>query len=552
MSDTELLARLEQLEQLVPTLLAERDELARDVEMLANERDQLDTARRTLTEQRNDLALKRDEYKKLYELVLLELERTRRQLFGKKAEHVDSAQTQLAFEEIAKKLAALDADKPKGDGSKGKERERKHTPHGRRPLPEHIPVERIVLEPENVEGLEKIGEEVSETLEWRSASYVRVEVVRPKYARPKPNGGTEVVVADMPGKPVERGLCGPGLMARTIIAKFADHLPLNRQSVIYQREGIDLARSTLCDWVGQAYSLTKSLTDVMWRHAIAESDYIAVDATGVLVQAKEQCRRGHFWVMISSNGHVLFRYSRRHNKVTVKELLGDFEGYIQADAATVYDFLFTDESCIEVGCWAHCRRRFFDALGSDEARAMVALGFIAKLFQIDRETAELPRKKRTKVRAKRAGPVLDLFFEWADGEDLQVLPESPIGKAITYARNQRAALSRFLEDGRLRLTNNFSERELRREAVGRNNWIFLGSDEGGEWNAHFVSLIASCRHHGIEPWAYLRDLLILIPEWPQTRVLELAPKSWKQTLQQPETQQLLAANVFRPFTLPQG
>jgi len=157
------------------------------------------------------------------------------------------------------------------------------------------------------------------------------------------------------------------------------------------------------------------------------------------------------------------------------------------------------------------------------------------------------------MRAKRAGPVLELFFEWVDGEDLQVLPESPIGKAITYyARNQREALCRFLQDGRLRLTNNFSERELRREAVGRKNWLFLGSDDGGNWNAHFVSIIASCRRHGIEPWAYLRDLLILIPAWPQTRVLDLAPKFWKQTLQQPEAQQILDANVFRPFTLPRG
>ena len=128
-------------------------------------------------------------------------------------------------------------------------------------------------------------------------------------------------------------------------------------------------------------------------------------------------------------------------------------------------------------------------------------------------------------------------------------PESPIGKAITYARNQREPLCRFVEDGRLRLTNNYSERELRREAVGRKNWLFLGSDEGGDWNAHFVSLIATCHRHGVEPWAYLRDLFILTPDWPASRVLELSPKFWKQTLQQPETQQALAADVFRPFTL---
>ena len=219
---------------------------------------------------------------------------------------------------------------------------------------------------------------------------------------------------------------------------------------------------------------------------------------------------------------------------------------------TVYDFLFLDETCTEVGCWSHARRRFFDALSTDNERALVAMGFIRALYQVDREmremTSEKP-KKRARERRKRAGPILEKFFAWADATELEVLPESPIGKAISYVRNQREALSRFLEDARLRLDNNWSERELRREAVGRRNWMFVGSDEGALWNATFVSLFASCQHWGIEPWAYLRDLLCLLPNWPRGRVLELSPKYWKETSEKPDTQQLLAANPFRRVTL---
>jgi transposase len=162
---------------------------------------------------------------------------------------------------------------------------------------------------------------------------------------------------------------------------------------------------------------------------------------------------------------------------------------------------------------------------------------------------EMEVAQRTRERAARAGPVLNSFFAWADDEQLQVLPETPIGKAVTYARNQRVALARFLDDGRLRLDNNRSERELRREAVGRKNWLFVGSDDGAKWNAAFVSLIASCQQHKLEPWAYLRDLFCLLPDWPNSRVLDLAPKHWRQTREQAEVQQRLAATPLRAISL---
>ena len=495
----------------------------------------------------------RDEYKKLYELVSLELERTRRHLFGKKAETVDPAQTQLAFL-LATEAEKLERQAREREGNKGRggqsERNRP-APHGRNKVPEHLPTERIELLPAEVQrdpdAFERIGEETRELIEWRSASHVRVIVVRPKFVRKDANE-SKIMIAEPLALPVERGLAGPGLLAWVLVSKFCDHLPLNRLEGILERYGAPIARSTLCGWVEAMHGLCAPLEHAMWEDAL-KSDYIAVDATGVLVQAKEQCRRGHFWVLASDNGHVLFRYTKRNNKGHVKELLGGYRGYLQADAATVFDFLYLDAECVEVGCWAHCRRRFFEALSTDKERANVALGFIARLYLIDRETMDLELERRTRERAARAGPVLASFLAWLDDQSLEVLPESPIGKAVTYARNQRVALSRFLEDGRLRLDNNKSERELRREAVGRKNWLFVGSDEGAKWNATFVSLIASCQQHKLEPWAYLRDLFCLLPSWPTNRVLELAPKYWRQTSQQAEIQQRLAADKLRAISL---
>ncbi|MFT3926005.1 MAG: IS66 family transposase [Myxococcales bacterium] len=529
------------------------EELVANFQKLSSRLEQVKHVATRASEERDEFKRERDEYRKLYELVSLELERTRRHLFGRKAEAADAAQTQLAFLLATDPSATADAALANEGASSGSSRgERpKAAPHGRNKIPDHLPTERIELVPPEVqrepEAFERIGEETRELIEWRSASHVRVIVVRPKFVR-RGASTNSVLIAEPLSLPIERGLAGPGLLAWVLVSKYCDHLPLHRLEGMLERYGVPVARSTLCGWVEAMHLLAAPVVSAMWDDALT-SDYIAVDATGVLVQAKERCRRGHFWVLASDNGHVLFRYTKRHTKGHVRELLGGYRGYLQADAATVYDFLYLDESCVEVGCWAHCRRRFFDALSTDRERANTALGFIAKLYQIDRDTLELGAERRTHERAARAGPVLEAFFAWLDERELEVLPESPIGKAVGYAHNQRVALQRFLDDGRLRLDNNRSERELRREAVGRKKWLFVGSDDGAKWNATFVSLIASCQQHKLEPWAYLRDLFCLIPDWPQTRLLDLAPKHWRQTSEQPEVQRRLAANKLRAISL---
>jgi hypothetical protein len=233
----------------------------------------------------------------------------------------------------------------------------------------------------------------------------------------------------------------------------------------------------------------------------------------------------------------------------VDSLVKGYRGYLVADAHSVYDHLYRDGTIVEVGCWAHARTYFYKVLPSEPELAREGLALIGELFAIERKLKSESPKKRKKLRLEKSGPVLERFFAWCEQHALTALDESPLAKAFGYALNQKAALMRFLEDGRLPLHNNDSERQLRREAVGRRNWLFVGNDEAAEVNTTFVSLIASCQMHGIEPWSYLRDLFCLLPMWPRSRILELAPARWRQTLEQKDTQQRLASDVYRQASI---
>jgi transposase len=598
----------------------------------------------------------RNEFRKLYNLVLLELERMKRQLFGQKAETVDPAQVQLAFgpvlealekarngsegaaEQVESELAKL---RERAEAEVARRKVKKEPkPHGRRDLSmENLPVELITLEPPERllpggAALVKIGEEISEHIDRRPASNVLVRVIRPKYkmpeaapeaeaapvaAIPESTGagpgvdgavgaeklpavaaavvvaepakpGTKVpevvttagavpmaavlestghepidgavvaeklpavvvaerakpgsiVIAELPERPIPRGIAGPGLLAYVLVSKFADHLPLHRQEKIFRREGLHLPRSTLCGLVQGSVVLLTRIVDAMWADAKATARWICIDATGVLVFAQEKCRRNHFWVLVAERDHVIFRYTKTHNGLDPAKLLEGYCGYVIADASSVYHELYRREpGIIEAGCWSHSRRGAFEALSSDKPRALVIIGFIRLLY--DAHLLATDPKTGVTDGAKRkadAQPVIDRLYAWIAAELPKVADETPIAKAMNYIVNHRVPLTRFLDNGLLRLDNNLSELELRREKVGAHNWLYCGSDAGAHWNATAVSLIASCQLHGIEPWAYLRDVLTLLPSWSAKRVLDLAPKYWNETRQKPETQQRLAA-----------
>jgi transposase len=513
-----------------------------------------------LTAERDHVAVELDEYRKLYQQTLEQCRKLELGIVGPKRERLSPNDQQLAMSLLATLLGKQSPEAGAPAFEAEVERVREHErrkPTGRKPLPENLPRIEIEVLPREVEregrdAFERIGQEVTETVERRPASLVVVRTIRPKFVRRDRErlAETEVLIGEPLELPIERGLAGPALLADTIVRRWQDHLPLYRLEQVYAREGLELARSTVCAWHMELAHLVAPLLVAMWKDALA-SPYLCTDATGVLVQAKEKCKKGCFFVVVAPERHVLYGYSPRHNGAAVDRLLAGYQGYLVADAHTVYDHLYKGGVVVEVGCWAHTRRYFFKSLESDPDRARQALALIGALFRVERQIADAPTGKRHAVRQRESRPLVDRFFDWCKAEAQHVLDETPIARGIGYAINQRVALERFLDDASLPIHNNASENALRRECVGRKNWLFVGSDDGGETNAAFVSLLASCQLHGIEPAAYLRDLFCLLPSWPMSRVLELSPKNWNQTLEHHDAQQRLAANFFRRVSLGQ-
>ncbi|HEX4338924.1 MAG TPA: IS66 family transposase [Polyangiaceae bacterium] len=532
------------------------DEDALDV--IRHSLETLESMASSSAEELEKVTRERNQYKNLAHLLQEANEKLKRGLLGQKAERLpkDDAQMSLAIIRMAlgprEGEDAADTEVELAEQTIPEHTRKKPV---RKPLPDHVPRVPIEIIPEEVkregtEAFDRIGEEKREVIERRPASTVVVQLIYPKFVRKdrQKDAPTSVLVADRVELPIERGTAGPGLLAETIVRRWADHQPINRLEGIYAREGLDLAKTTICTWHDQLRELAEPLVAAMFMDAFA-SPYLCTDATGVLVQAPERCRNGHFWVLVAPEKHVLFRFSESHDSSAVDKLLAGYAGFLVADAHSVYDHLYRGGTVVEVGCWAHCRRYFFKALDSDPERAKFALARIGALFKIERTVAGAPRKKKEAARLDKSRPIVRDFFDWCVAERDHVLDDSPIAKGIGYALNQRAALARFLTDGRLPLHNNISELNLRREVIGRRNWLFVGSEDGAKANTTFVSLIASCRLHDIEPFGYVRDLLCLLPSWPRHRLLELAPAYFRRTLEQNEAQQKLDANVFRRVSL---
>jgi transposase len=514
---------------------------------------------------------------KIRDDIEIELAILKRQLYGQKREHINHAQNQLAFSLVnsaLERLAAGDAGAQE-DAAKAldtlrnavkqrgaREDKNAKSKAARQPLStSNLPVVNVVIEPADVaqhgaHNLRKIGEDVSEHIDRRPASLVLVRVVRPKYVvKPQivnvttemlatalghgsgENHGSMIVQASMPDRIVPKSTAGPGLLAHVVVSKYGDHIPLNRQHEIFKREGYRISTSTLGDWVQVSLQMASTIVEAMWQDA-HDAPYVLSDATGVLVQAPERCRRGHFYVVVVPGRSVLYRFADRNNGDTVAQILGNFRGKIQVDASSVYHELFRRQPDLqEVGCWAHARRKFFDQLDHNPEQALLGVGFINLLYDVHRDCME-DGVVDAAQRKERSQPILDALKKWVTTERAQFNGENPIAKACAYVDNHWIPLTRFLDDGALRLDNNPAELALRHEAVGRKNWLFLGSDEGALSNTTAVSLIASCKMHNVEPWAYLRDVFTLLPVWSSQDVLALAPARWKTTRELPATQKL--------------
>jgi transposase len=380
-----------------------------------------------------------------------------------------------------------------------------------------------------------IGEEVREQLEYIPASLIVIEHARPKYACP--DCAAHVVIADRLPEPIEKGLPGPGLMAHVATSKYADHLPLYRQEGIYRRLGVEIARSTMSDWMAVAAGLLTPVVDLMLSK-ILESEVVQNDDTPVPVQDPDGkgTKTGRLWASVGDRNHryVVYHYTLDRSRAGPEAIFQGFEGYLQADAYPAYDALYTSGEILEVGCMMHARRGFYEARTSDPARSHQALAFISLLYDVEREAKKHEDQgyeafvaARNGLRTERSRPIFDDFHAWLRAEAPKVLPKSPIGEAINYTRNHWAALVRPLEVGFLELDNGACERALKPVALGRKNWLFVGSDKGGETAAVLMSLCTTCKNLGIDPQAYLRDVLDRISTHPASRIEELLPDRWQ-------------------------
>jgi len=406
--------------------------------------------------------------------------------------------------------------------------------HGRQKLPDHLKRVEVVHDvPEGKKRcakcrkpLVKIGEDTSEQLEYTPGQCHVIRNIRPKYACPEECEESGVVIAPPPEGPIEKGLPGPGMLAYVCVAKFDDHLPAYRQQEIFARQGVHIARQTICGWIGAASELLLPLVLLMKRRVLVSKKIHTDDVpVPVLDPTREHTREGRLWGYLGDDKHpyIVFEFSPDHREVYPLEFLKDFRGFLQCDAYKGYDKV----RATIVGCWAHCRRYFFDAEKSDPARAAIALGFIRDLYKVEEAAKDLKPADRLALRQEHSKKTIEEFKGWLDREELSILPQSAMGEAFTYARNQWERLTRYLDDGDLDIDNNVAERANRNVAIGRKNWLFAGSDEGGRRAAVLYSVIESAKRNGVEPSAYLADLFARISTHPASRLAELLPDQWK-------------------------
>ena len=522
----------------------------------------LASTRTTLAE----VTAERDKLRRAYEQLKEQLELLRRRIFVAKAERIDVTQLRLEFAETQAKLDALakqiedapaaplagnatsDPATPPSSGAKPRPK-----PTGRRNLAdEDLPEERIeILDPALEGTAERIDFEESSKLKYRRGGHVRVVVARAKYkTAPEPGPGADeeptiaIVTAAMPKELFPRGLLAPSMIAHLMVQKYRWGLPFHRQARMMAAEGFAIDDGTMCRYAEDLGATLGCIVDAMAKEARATAFCLSTDATGVCIQPeptgkRQACRKGHFFVVLADKDHVFFEFQAKHTSAAVCEMFRGFSGYIQADAHAVYDAVFRgearahpdDETPREVGCWSHCRRKAWEAaVAAKDPAAREALLRMHKLFELEREWKHLAPAQRHARRQLVSRKLVDDFFTWATEQYARVKDtRGLVATAFGYAVRQEAALRRFLEDGRLPMTNNHSERALRGIAVGRRSWMFFGSDDHASAAANLYSLIASCELHRLDPETYLSEIIHVLPFWPRDRYLELAPRYWTAT-----------------------
>ena len=474
----------------------------------------------------------------------LVIEKYRRMLFGTKSEKLagELQQLELQLEELETSEAAEDTAEENNPQIQSAARSPRRP--RRKPLPEDLPREVVMHLPEHDccpdcgGALRQFGEDVSEQLERIPATFKVIRHVRPKFAC---NRCEQVVEAPAPSRPIERGLAGPALLAHVLMSKYGHHLPLYRQAEIFAREGIGLDRSTLAGWVGATSELLTPLVSALRDHVMAAQKLHADDTpVPVLAPGNGKTKTGRLWTYVRDDRPagdetppaVWFAYSEDRKGEHPRQHLKDFTGALQADAYAGFHHLYGAGRIYEVACWAHARRKFYEihALHASPTTSE-ALAKIAALYAIEDEIRGKSAELRREVRQSRARPLLDQLHQWMEKAVRQLSPKSETAAAIRYSLSRWRALTRYVDDGRLEIDNNSAERALRVVALGRKNYLFAGSDTGGERAGAIYSLIGSAKLNGIDPEHYLRTVLARIAEHPISRIAELLPWNLAESLQ---------------------
>jgi len=479
------------------------------------------------------------------EQLKLLIAKLRRMQFGRKSEKLERQieQLELRLEALQMNDAETVAALPKAMASvEGVARS------ARRPLPEHLPREvRMHLPKETAcpdcgGALRKLGEEPSEILERVPARFYVIRQVRVKLAC---GSCDKIVEGKTPSRTIERGLAGPGLLAHVLVSKYGDHLPLYRQAEIFEREGVELARATLADWVAQTSELVKPLIEVLREHVMQGEKLHADDVpVPVLAPGLGKTKTGRLWTYVRDDRPagdptppaVWFAYSPDRKGEHPKEHLKNFRGTLQADGYAGFDQIYEAGNVREAACWAHVRRKFYDIeVAHKSAVAREALERIAALYGIEKEIHGRAPEERLAARNERSRPLLESLKQWLEKMLERLSKKSDTALAVRYALGRWEALVRYCNDGRLEIDNNAAERSLRAVALGRKNYLFAGSDRGGESAAALYSLIGTAKLNGTDPEAYLRNLLSRIAEHPINRITDLLPWNVSAELQQAST-----------------
>ena len=489
------------------------------------------------------------DYKALYEQAELkiaalafELEKLKKMIFGSKQERFVTAtgtedNPQLTLDLDLETIAAckvLEASKVSYVRTKTEVTENKPKVHpGRMKLPEHLRREVILVQPENdVTGLKKIGDEVSEVLDYVPAELYVKQYIRPKYVQPLSEVSSTVITASLPGRIMEKCMAGEGLLAQITVDKYVDHLPLHRQMQRFSRAGVNIAQSTINDWIKAVLTHMAALYEEHKKIVLA-SAYLHADETPLKVldeSKKGTTHQGYYWVYHNNKDKlVLFDYRKGRGREGPDDVLKSYKGYLQTDGYVAYEEFDKRAGITLIHCMAHARRKFSDALENDKARAEYALSMFQKLYAIERtiKDEKLSAEAILQLRQQQAVPVLKQLKEWLTEEYTKALPKSPIGQAIAYSLSRWNKLCLYARDPILNIDNNPVENAIRPVAIGRKNYLFAGSHEAAGRAAMVYSMFATCRLHNINPYNWLKDVLEQMHLYTTSNIAKLLPQNWK-------------------------